>query len=881
MNLPDETQASTSMHLYRPLGARLSLSFRAALLVGSFLSPTSAHAATLPGEPVPVRAQTAAEAAAAAAEPAPVVAPAPAALPAPARRGRLPRACRVLAADSPPLSEAVSALERLQSPFAGLRLSGLSTLKESDLLAALGAPGGGLSLEQAQATAIRLWSTGAFAGLTPSLTAGGVLVLTLEEHPVVRTVRLRGLEESQPEDLLTRLLEAPWESASTTTERKHRSRRSALRDDDDDDDRAPGPCDALALPRALFARFERDQVRGGVIHRGLVAALERTARTLFDDGYLLARVEARLDPKGELVVEVDEGRVESLEVRGLEPRLRAEVERALGIRRGSVFSSAELRRSLARLSAEFPFVEPVRRGGPRPKAPSYAEQVSPDGSRTLTPTLSREEAQRGERDPEGAGWSAERRREHKRSAEDGDDGVAGVKRRAADADREREEHERGRFRTASDSDDDWPDLSDLDFSDFSDGDWNWGNFKRHGETLLRRARTSSVQVLGPGRIAVWMKARTSDFDGQGASILRHTPVTGFAPGVSGTLRFWDPADRAHLSLDGAIAWNSRRHSWDAAPGASFFERAGAAERMDWLVGLRLAIPALRVAEVGVQAYALTDTADRWRMPAGDSYLFSALFNRPESDYFRRSGATALLTLHPLEGLTLGGEVRLDRVWGLNPPGKVWTLFNGDEAALPPALVTAGEFGSFLARLEWTTEAQPLHRVGGLWRDPERSIARAEEPMEHGFSTVTTLEVGSPALTGGTGARWTRLVSDNVLVLEFGDRRWLRLRGRGATSSDAPLHKQEALGGFGALRGYDFKELRGDSSLLGTLELRSGHWGGFLDVGSVRQHDGWIGAKAGAGAQFFFDRNVRFEFAWRLDGRAEAMPAVRLLLGWEL
>ena len=758
-------------------------------------------------------------------------------------------------------------------------------IPQAALLAALDAPAGSLTLEQAQALAIRLWSTGAFASLTPSLSgdssgdgAQATLVLTLEEHPVLRTVRLLGLEESQPEDLLTRLLEAPWESASAAPARKHRGRRSQQRDDDDlDDDLPRGACDALALPRTLFARFEREQVREGIVYRGLVAALERTARVLYDDGYLLAHVEARLDPKGHLLLEVDEGRVESLEVRGLEPRLRAEVERALGFRRGSVFSSAELRRALGRLSAEFPFVEPVRRGGLRPKAPRYTEQVAPDGTRTLLPTLLRDP---GQRDPEAAGWSAERRREGTRSTAAADDGIAGVKRRADDADRERAAHERGRGHGAKD-DEEWPELEGLDWTDFGDGDWNWDSIRRRGSDLLRRFRSSGVQVLGPGRIAVWMKARSSDLDTQAGSLLRHTPVTGFAPSLSGTLRFWDPADRAHLSLDGALAWNSRRKSWDAGPGASFFERAGAAERMDWLVGLRLSIPALRIAEVGVQAYALTDTADRWRMPAVDSYLGSALFNRPESDYFRRSGATALLTLHPLDGLTLGGEVRLDRVWGLNPPGKVWTLFNGDEAALPPALVTAGEFGSFLARLEWTTDAVPLHRVGGLWRDPERSLASAESPLEHGFSTVTTLELGSPALTGGTGARWMRLVSDNLLVLEFGDRRSLRLRGRGATSSDAPLHKQEALGGFGALRGYAFKELRGDSSLLGTLELRSGHWGGFLDVGSVRQTGGWLGAKAGAGAQFFFDRNVRFELAWRLDGKAEAMPAVRLLLGWEL
>ena len=126
-----------------------------------------------------------------------------------------------------------------------------------------------------------------------------------------------------------------------------------------------------------------------------------------------------------------------------------------------------------------------------------------------------------------------------------------------------------------------------------------------------------------------------------------------------------------------------------------------------------------------------------------------------------------------------------------------------------------------------------------------------------------------------------MVSDSRLQLDFGTRRLLRLRLRAAGGRDLPAQKQEALGGWSALRGYDFKEFRGDASVLGSLELRW-HWlGGFTDLGSVHQPSGWIGLRPGIGVQLFLEPLGSFEVAWRLDGNGSFVPSTRALLGWDL
>ncbi|MFL5276146.1 MAG: hypothetical protein ACJ79T_06725 [Myxococcales bacterium] len=675
------------------------------------------------------------------------------------------------------------ALRSVQEPVT-VRLSGLRSLDEDSVWKTVGGrPVDPIPRDEVIALVVRLHTTGLFAAIVPSLDSEGI-ELALTENESVRTVRLRGLSEFRSEDVLDRLLETP---SSWDIERSRRDRKEA---------------DAAACPEVLpsrdfFARVEDGEPRPGILWKGLRGALDRVAGYLRGRGYPLARLEGNLSPSGILQIDVDEGRLSGVEVRGLDAGLARDVTLELGLVRGDVFSTGELSSALERVERRWPFLRADRKSSRRRSTSTEIRiDALPDGgaefrSEPLQPSV---------------------------GAED--------------------EDERPRPR------------------------------RKH-----RERSTGSWYGFDGDKLIVYLRAERSRGDVQWIEILRHTPVTGFAPGLAVTATVYDPKDRVHLLLDGAVNINTRRSSRHDAEG-TFLERLGAQEKVDWLIGARLRIPALAIAELGGQIHTLTDTSDRWRISNVDSYLYSALINRADREYYRRSGYAAILTTHLFDMLTLGAEYRRDQYDPLPAPPGVWTLFNKDEPLYGSAPADSGEIGSVLLRVEYRSEKVPLHRVGSMWRNSETSLLPVE-PGVVGIRSLDTVEIADPSLGGIF--HFTKIVSDSFLVLETGPESTLTLRARAGFGHGLPLQKQEGLGGWTALRGYDFKEFRGDASLLGTLSYEGRHFGVFFDAGSVRQTGNWLDPKTSAGASFSFaEGSTRMEAAWRLDSRAKALPDFRIL-----
>jgi hypothetical protein len=285
------------------------------------------------------------------------------------------------------------------------------------------------------------------------------------------------------------------------------------------------------------------------------------------------------------------------------------------------------------------------------------------------------------------------------------------------------------------------------------------------------------------------------------------------------------------------------------------------------------------AEVGAKLYDFTDTNDRWRMGAIDSYIYSALLNRPDAEYFRRKGLTGFATWRFAQQWLVGAEYRRDTYDSLVSFSPPFSLFRRDSAPFPNPLVDEGRMTSVVGRLEYASDAARTERVGSLFRNPELSLLRNdwEWPERTAVRNLLTVEVGSPELGGGAEYRFWKVVSDNVLYVSTGYEKGLRLRVRAAGGADLPLQKQEALGGWSGLRGYAFKEFRGDASLLASAEYRWGFFGAFADVGSVHRPGlGWMDPKLGLGAQFYFGDSVQLSVAWRTDERASFTPEARLL-----
>jgi hypothetical protein len=380
------------------------------------------------------------------------------------------------------------------------------------------------------------------------------------------------------------------------------------------------------------------------------------------------------------------------------------------------------------------------------------------------------------------------------------------------------------------------------------------------------------------KLTVYLRSRPVDFDVDATELLRHTQVTGFAPGLEVRGRLWDPANRVHLTVD--LGGNVNSHRARRAENATDPLAGNDRWRFDCMAGPKVAIPDLRVAEAGVQFYGRVDTADRWRIDRLDSYLYSMVFDRPDSEYFRREGVTAFLTTHFFDRLTAGAEYRRDRYQSLaSPSPKYWTLFNRHESPRPNPAVDEGTMGSLLIRLELTTDPTPAHRVGVTQRDPERSIVRHDAHYWWtDLHTVNTLEIADPGL-GGDQFRFVRVVSDSsaVLLRPLPDQGLkVRFRVAGRLSGTLPAQKQEAVGGWIAVRGYGFKEDRGGTlSLLGTVEYRIKAGSAFLDIGSLRRTS-FGPTRTGLGLAVNLGERASFQVAWRTDDRAKVVPEARLL-----
>ena len=735
-------------------------------------------------------------------------------------------ACRRMARVDPVLQAALEeAPWLLEGHYARVAISGLRTLDRAQLGQLVALPPGPLDGEEALRVVAALSGTGLFARITPQ--AGSVRA----EGPMTAAAAADAARGDAGGLVLAVVEHERVGAVEGAAAGLADDLLDAPSDWEVERSRDPreGDCPQPLAPRDWYARAARGEVHAGVVWKGLGHALERAHRDRPAKGGALTALSAELSESGALSLRGGPLALEGVELRGLESPLREEVLAALDLHPGQPLDPAVLEARLDRLGDRWPFLER-----------SWARTRRAEGS-----------VVRREPGPSGS-----------------------VRYRLEDGPPAREDEELLQSRH-------WREI-------FQTGHARRGESADNDDGVGERFRRGrSWFELSGRRLVLHLRARRSELFDDWAELFRHTPQTGFAPGLALTERIYDPTDRVHLLLDGLLRFNTRRTA-HAAGDQGFFGRAAADERLDWLAGLRLRIPALQLAELGAQVHVLTDTADRWRIDRIDSYLGSVIANRPDSEYFRRSGLTALATAHLFRALTAGAEYRRDRYQALEPLGRVWTVFHRDEAPLAPAQVLAGTMGSLLFRLEWGTAPVSLHEVGGLQRAPESPLAGREE--EQGVRVIATLELGSPALGGDQAFRFLKVLGDaRYGALVGGDAFLLLLRGRVAGGPGLPPQKEEALGGWSALRGYGFKELRGDGSVLAQLELRQQgpvsflpQLGGFLDLGAVHERDGaFTGLRAGAGALVLLDERAQLAFAWRLDSRARAAPEVRLLFSWPL
>jgi len=718
---------------------------------------------------------------------------------------------------------------------------GLSTLSEERVWQLVGGrPDGKPTIEQSAVLVARLAQSGLFARITPAVRlsaaadGGAVFEVTLIENPTLRGLEITGLSELTRAEILDALLLVPDEDASDDDGDDH---KRAGHDRDRSSDvfhmrRHPATdhlprlalrCPAPIPPRAWVAHHAHGTLRPGIVWHGVDAALERVQELLHDQGYLLGRVTATLGVDGKLTLVVDEGHLDGVVVEGVDAALRDDVLGLLGIAPGGSFNVEDLRVGVQRVESRYPFLAPDKARRPAPPAYVLVRDVAAEGA------------------------------VHFR-------------------------FDAGPARCDDDDDiENWTDFVEaVDHNDF-----DFDRLRRDDDDERDCSTVRSWYHLDGRRLIVYFRSERVDLDADGIELLRHTQVTGFAPGLGLVLHVWDPADRVHFRFDTLFNLNTSRDSITATDDGALAELS-AAQRVDLLVAPSLSIPGIGLAELGVAAYTLTDTDDSWRTTDLDSYLNSGLWDRPEREYYRRTGVSAFATFHWFDALTVGGEWRRDRYDSMTSLADDKSLFGDDPASANPA-ISDGTFGSLILRAEWASQPTRLRDVigGGRRRGAQGTIVDQDAigRPESGLRTVATFELADPSL-GGHSSFW-RVASDSVLSLATGDDQAVFVRVRVGGGHDLPLQRQEALGGWGSLRGYDFKEMRGgDWSLLSSLEYRFDALSAFVDLGAVRgQEDrAWSGPRLGLGTALNLGDSAQLAFAWRADAEAKGSPEIRLLFG---
>ena len=314
---------------------------------------------------------------------------------------------------------------------------------------------------------------------------------------------------------------------------------------------------------------------------------------------------------------------------------------------------------------------------------------------------------------------------------------------------------------------------------------------RHVQRLVGRlARsTSGPRALTPSRAAAWwcsVRPRRPDFDWSLLPI--HTQVTGLGAGARGhaaRVGSGGPGARdagggvLHPAAAGAASASrttrSRRGASAGSTGCAGAKVAGAraGARGAGRPGLRLHGHAGPVAHRARSTRASTPS----------------LLNRPDTDYFRRTGVTGLR--HVARSGTrgsLGAEYRRDTYASLVSFTPPLSLFRRTRRPSPTRPWTRRASARWWGALEYASDGRRrASSVGSLFRSPSCRCSRIERRLAGAppCAASLTLEVGDPALGGDEGTLLEGGERQRALLAHRPGRRPAPARARGGRRGPAP------------------------------------------------------------------------------------------------
>ena len=388
--------------------------------------------------------------------------------------------------------------------------------------------------------------------------------------------------------------------------------------------------------------------------------------------------------------------------------------------------------------------------------------------------------------------------------------------------------------------------------------WSWSDHERSDGAKYAR--------FGIPRNVSWLDERTKVPDG----IFRYDRVEGLYLGLGSEKRYyWN--DGRGLAPYGSAGYAFKVHRWwgDLGLARQFSVSESPAQLL----------------EFGVEAYDDPDSKDTWVIDATENSLAAILMREDFRDLYERRGG-AVHGAYYLRGDDLFAEgsvtMRVERESSLESR-VTWSIFGGDKWFRPNPAIDDGLLRSITLR-------------GGFSTMVDAPLVR------EGWNIHTTAEFAGRGLGGDFSFEQYIFDADRRIILGRFDQFGLRLRV-GTAHGVLPLQRSFALGGFGTLPGYAYKEFSGsdlranrmilvnaeyivnggalnDLSFWPSFLLRHINLFFFTDAGIVREVDIDASPLSGFGGlkldQFRSDvglgicssnGNFRIGAAWRTD-RAE-------------